>query len=101
MSKTLYDAAAKALWIETDTNADTLLTQDFWGEWTEMLKTGSLPTGEPLESVNIVFTDTAGAEYNRSSLEFAHLGVFVGTIENPVKISEDQTFSTREDFGIQ
>lgn len=97
MSKTQYDEKTKTLWIQSDADGDTLVDEI---PWTKLLKAGEFE-GKALKTINVVFTNTEGAEYNQHPLAFSKIQTYVGSLKSPTKYDgEDVSFDTREDISM-
>lgn len=96
-----YDEKTKTLWISSDADEDSLIDPSTLKGWSSMLRSGETERGEPLNALNVVFSDPSGASYNHQALAFSKLGTFVGTLESPSAFDADSPeFEPREDFGI-
>jgi hypothetical protein len=99
---TRYDAATATLFIGTDADADTLLSNEDIMKWSRSLRDGATPDGKPLKRVAVVFSDPGAAEYNHHALGFARLDTLVGPLDSPSRFNPDDPadFSTKDDFGV-
>ena len=96
-----YEPSSKTLWVASKADGDTLVSNDLIKTWTAALASGKLADGRAVSTINVVFQDPGGADYNSTALSFAKVGTFIGSVENPKKhAGEDPTFDTKDDFGI-
>lgn len=97
MTKTRYEAKNQTLWVLSSIDSDTLFDEL---QWVKVLKEGKFES-ETVTTINIVFSESASAEYNSQPLSFSKLGVYVGTLVRAKKyVGEDISFDSRDDFGV-
>lgn len=98
-----YDAKTKVMWLYREyDDPDTLVPSDELKSWSKAARDGSAPDGSPLVGVCYVFGHEDTAEYNHAPLQFARVGTFVGSIDDPKPFDSDEEldFATKSDFGI-
>ena len=97
---TRYDTATKTLWVSCHLDADSLVDTSELNTWTKALSAGQTADGKPLSTVNYVFSDAESAEYNQQPLSFSRIGTYTGTLQAPVALGDEPSFTDKSDFGI-
>lgn len=98
-----YDGDTGTVWVyyEFD-DPETLIPNDEFRSWIEVLNRGTTDDGREVEAINYVFEDRRAAEYNAQALSYANFGIYAGTIDDCDELEvEGPDFSTQEDFGIE
>ncbi len=103
--KTRYDKKHKTMWVYREFDKPkTLVPNAELQQWVDQRKAGQTDDGDPLETVNYVFSSEQSAEYNHQPMSFTKIGVYVGDLDDHDKYQSDDgepSFDTREDFGIE